>query len=264
MIAPAADEHGGMRVGATLLGTAVIAVGLLAGCAADSAEPVTADPCARRITEAAAAIDIDDQVRVLDEAMYVCRTLDEFTAGVADHPGLMAVEPVVFLARRCVRSEIAAVRESPICDTEAVNALIAPATVGPPGTVPADVAAAAEPVYLGETLDGRTVEIVPDADTPFVDGRPQVIVRMVDLAFSDGCDGLLDEREYWSGRAGDPDIGDEASVYARHAISLMEFIDCDMAADEPVPDTTPEPDDPTSEDPTPDESTIDGDDGSAD
>lgn len=248
MIASVADEHGGMRPGVTLLGTVVIAVGLLTGCAADSAEPVTADPCVRRISEAAEAIDIDDQVRVLDEAMYVCRTLDEFAAGVAEHPGIMAVEPVVFLARRCVRSEIAAVRESPICDTEAVNALIAPDTAGTTGTATADVAA--EPVYLGETLDGRTVEIVPDADTPFVDGRPQVIVRMVDLAFSDGCDGLLDEREYWTGRAADPDVGDEASVYARHAISLMEFIDCDMAADDPALDTTPEPDDPTADDPT--------------
>lgn len=230
-----------MRPGATRLLGLALAIGVVAGCAAADAEPVTADPCARRISEAADAIDIDDQVRLLDEAMYVCRTLEEFTAGIADHPGIMAVEAVVFLARRCVRSEIAAVRESPICDTDAVSALIAPDPSGTAGTAPGDVATV-EPVYLGETLDGRTVEIVPDADTPFVDGRPQVIVRMVDLAFSDGCDGLVDERDYWSQRADDPDVGDEASVYARHAVSLMDFIDCEVPADEPA-----------------DESTIDGD-----
>lgn len=238
-----------MRPGVTLLGTVAITVGVIAGCAADDARPVTVDPCARRIGEAAEAIDIDDQVRLLDEAMYVCRTLDEFAAGVADHPGIMAVEPVVFLARRCIRSEIAAVQESPICDTAAVSALIAPDAADPSGTAPVDVAA--DPVYLGETLDGRTVEIVPDADTPFVDGRPQVIVRMVDLAFSDGCDGLVEEREYWSARAADPDVGDEASVYARHAISLMEFIDCEVPTDIPADIPTDEP-------------AVDGADGSAD
>jgi len=232
-----------MRIGSPVVGLVVGCAALMAGCAADDAGPITADPCARRIAEAADAIEVDDQVRLLDEAMYLCRSIGEFTAGVAGHPGIMAVEPVVFLARRCVRSDIAAVRESPICDDSAVAALLEPDTAGlAAGATPA--VADVDPVYLGETLDGRTVEIVPDADTPFVDGRPQVIVRMVDLAFADGCDGLVDELEYWTTRAGDGEIGDEASVYARHAVSLMEFIGCEeMPATTPATTVDPPPDD---------------------
>jgi hypothetical protein len=235
-----ADDHEGMRIGVPVVGAFALVAGTLTGCAADTDDVVTADPCARRIADAADAIDIDDQVTLLDEAMYLCRSLEEFTAGVAGHPGIMAVEPVVFLARRCVRSDIAAVRESPICDTEAVGALVEPESSVTEASGVSPAVPAADPVYLGETLDGRTVEIVPDADTPFVDGRPQVIVRMVDLAFSDGCDGLVDEREYWTARSAEPAIGDEASVYARHAVSLMEFIRCEAEQD-PATSTSTQP-----------------------
>jgi hypothetical protein len=224
-----------MRLGAPVVGLVAATSSLLVGCAADDAGPVTADPCARRIAAAADAVEIDDQVLLLDESMYLCRSVGDFVGAVAEHPGIMAVEPVVFLARRCARSDIAAVRESPICDDPAVAALLETDSADPSsGVAAADV----DPVYLGETLDGRTVEIVPDADTPFIDGRPQVIVRMVDLAFSDGCDGLVDELEYWTARREDDEVGDEASVYARHAVSLMEFIDCEVATD-PTPDSAP-------------------------
>jgi hypothetical protein len=83
--------------------------------------------------------------------------------------------------------------------------------------------------FIGRNLNGDEVTIVPDADTPFIDGRPEAIVVMVDTAFADGCSGLADEVGYWSALIDDPGIGPEASVYAQHALDLSNFIGCDRS-----------------------------------
>jgi hypothetical protein len=195
----------------------------LVGCSAPAAEPVDTDPCARRVAIAAAAIDIDDQVDALDEAMTVCRDLDAFANEVDDHPGTLGVEPAVFAARRCARSELPGIATAPICDDPAVGLLTGAVTA----TAVDDGADALS--FIGRNLNGDEVTIVADADTPFIDGRPEAIVVMVDTAFTDGCSGLDEEVSYWSALIDDPGIGPEASVYAQHALDLSNFIGCDRS-----------------------------------
>ena len=201
----------------------VVAGFFVAGCSAPTAEPVDADPCARRVAVAAAAIDIDDQVDALDDALTVCRDLDAFSTEVNDHPGTLGVEPAVFAARRCSRSQLAGIATAPICDDPAV-ALLTGEHAGAPVE---DGGGADTASFIGRDLNGDEVTIVADADTPFIDGRPEAIVMMVDTAFTDGCTGLDDEFDYWSARIDDPGIGPEASVYAQHALDLRNFIGCD-------------------------------------
>ena len=201
---------------------ALVVTGLvLTGCSAPAAEPVDTDPCARRVTLAASAIDIDDQVAALDEALTVCRDLDAFRIEVDQHPGTLGVEPAVFAARRCSRSELPGIATAPICDDPAVGLLTG-------ATTATAVEESTEALsFVGRNLNGDDVTIVADADTPFVDGRPEAIVMMVDTAFTDGCTGLDDEIDYWSALIDDPGIGPEASVYAQHALDLRNFIGCD-------------------------------------
>ena len=88
-----------------------------------------------------------------------------------------------------------------------------------------------ELVFVGETLDGRRIEIRPDADTVFVGDVPQVVQQTVDIAVEAGCDGVIAQRDLWASRVNDPVIGDEASVYAHHAQNVANYIGCDVAAD---------------------------------
>ena len=198
-------------------------IGITSACTAPSTEPTESDPCRRRVAAAADAIAIDEQVDLLDEAIGICANLDEFAGALDAHPGIIGIEPAVFAARRCARSELVGITTAPICDDDAV--VMMTSATGPnlsPSESPVD-----ETGYVGLDLDGELVTILPDADTVFEGDRPQAIVRMVDRAFSDGCAGLDDEYAYWYALIDEPGIGPEASVYARNAADLRTFIGCE-------------------------------------
>ncbi|HEX6658535.1 MAG TPA: hypothetical protein VF065_10665, partial [Ilumatobacter sp.] len=91
-------------------------------------------------------------------------------------------------------------------------------------------------VFVGETLDGRRIEIRPDADTVFVGDVPQVVQQTVDIAIEAGCDGVIAQRDLWASRANDAVIGDEASVYAHHAQNVANYIGCESP---PLPTVAP-------------------------
>ena len=93
-----------------------------------------------------------------------------------------------------------------------------------------------ELVFVGETLDGRRIEIRPDADTVFVGDVPQVVQQTVDIAVEAGCDGVIAQRDLWASRINDPVIGDEASVYAHHAQNVANYIGCTSP---PIPTVAP-------------------------
>ncbi|MDA3028768.1 MAG: hypothetical protein O2925_08205 [Actinomycetota bacterium] len=192
-------------------------------CGTPAAEPVETDPCIRRVALAASSINIDEQLERLDEALSICSNLDAFASALDAHPGTIGVNAAVFAARRCTRSDVAAVTTAPICDDAAVALLSSADSGSDSGSANNDMPTN----YVGLNLDGEEVTIEPDADTEFSDDRPVAISQMVDLAFSDGCAGLRDEHSYWLELVDDPGIGPEASVYARHALDLMAFIGCE-------------------------------------
>jgi hypothetical protein len=197
-------------VTASLLG----AVAFVSACTPDDPSTAPVDSCTAYVDRAADAAEIDDQIALLDTALVVCRSYESFDTRVSRYPSLIGFDTATFVQRRCGTVDDDDVRASIICTTTVVTT-----TVPPAPTVP-------EPVYLGQTLDGREIEIRPDADTPFVDDKPAAIVQIVDIAAEDGCPGVGAEIERWSALAADPVVGDEASVYAQHALNVAAFIDC--------------------------------------
>lgn len=196
--------------------TASVAVALVvaAGCQDDEATTEPSDPCASVVSRAADSGDIREQIELLDEALVVCRSILSLDAQLSRYPTIIGYDTQTFVANRCATVEDDDVQASSICSTAS-----APATTAPDPAV-------GEVEYVGQTLDGRTVTIVEDADTPFVQGNPEPIVQIVDIASEDGCPGVQAELERWSALVGDPAIGDEASVYAQHATNVLAFIGC--------------------------------------
>ena len=198
---------------AALLGVVVLAGGA-AGCTDD--EPTTTasgNACSSAVNDAADAAEIPDQIAMLDTALVVCRSYDAFAAELAERPQIIGYDALTFVTRRCL-SAGATVRSSTIC----MSTVTTTASTTPPTEPPIS--------YVGRTLDGRDVTIEPDADTQFIDGTPAAIVQIVDIANEDGCAGVEQEQERWTALADDPLIGDEASVYAQHAINVASFIGC--------------------------------------
>ena len=95
---------------------AVAAVLAMTSCSADSAGPVATDPCGRRVAEAADAITISEQVRLLDEAIYLCGFLTLFAAEVDANDGVLNVPVEDFIRRRCELSPIDGTRAAAMCD----------------------------------------------------------------------------------------------------------------------------------------------------
>ena len=98
------------------------------------------------------------------------------------------------------------------------------------------VAAADVPVFVGETLDGRQVEIRPSDEVPF-DGETPVAISEIVSAAQDGCDQVYSLRDEWSGRTTDPAYGDAASVFAQHAQNVAIYIRCEPPPEQPTVDT---------------------------
>jgi hypothetical protein len=193
----------------------VVMVALAAACSPASPETATTG-CATAVADAARSIDIDDQKRFLDEALLQCRSVADLANELNRHPGLLGFSATEFVTARCARIDDPATLRAPTC-----AAVAAPATTAPPTTV-VDV------VFVGDTLDDRRIEIRPGATTRFVGEVPEVVQQTVDIAFESGCDGLIAQRDLWFGRTGDPVTGDEASVYARHAQNVAEYIGCEI------------------------------------
>jgi hypothetical protein len=194
---------------------ATLSAGLLAllSTACSPTETATETGCASTVHDASVAVEVSDQVRLLDMAMVRCRSLQELTAEMGKYPGIVGYDLNTFVQLRCSRVTDESVRSSPAC-------LAFTATTVVPTTAPVDL------VFVGETLDGRRIEIRPDADTVFVGTVPQVIQQTVDIAVESGCDGVIAQRDLWASRIRDPVIGDEASVYAHHAQNVANYIGC--------------------------------------
>jgi hypothetical protein len=172
--------------------------------------------CADTVDDAADAIEIDDQKRLLDQALLQCRSVADLTRELDRHPGLIGFSTDAFVAIRCERIEDRATQRAPTCAS-----VISPTTTAPPTTV-------VDLVFVGDTLDGRRIEIRPSDTVRFVGEVPEVIQQTVDIAIESDCDGLIEQRDRWFARIGDPDIGDVASVYARHAQNVAAYVQCEV------------------------------------
>jgi hypothetical protein len=186
-------------------------------------EETTQSGCAATVHDASLAVEVADEVRLLDMAMVRCRSLEELTAEMGKYPGIVGYDLNTFVQLRCSRVTDESVRASPAC-------LAFTATTTVPATAPVEL------VFVGETLDGRRIEIRPDADTVFVGEVPQVVQQTVDIAIEAGCDGVIAQRDLWASRVNDAVVGDEASVYAHHAQNVANYIGC-LAP--PIPTVAP-------------------------
>lgn len=209
--------------------TFLVTVAMMAGtfvlaCSEEERQVVRSEPCAELMDEMAMAREIDEQIDLLDTALVVCRSADAFAAAMERHEGAVAVEPMEFVTNRCDQPPTARVGGSRICRE-----------VAPPTTTTTVPDQAAVLTYAGRTLDGRDVEIT-SAQTMFTEGRPATIVQIVDIGTEDGCEGVQREYDRWIPFVTSPDIGDEASVYAQHAINVLGRLGCDI----PNPPTQPE------------------------
>lgn len=187
-----------------------------AACSTDEPEVAPGDPCRATIDQASAEAEISRQVELLDQALLICPSVEAFAVNAQRHPTLFGWDVATYLGTRCTTVEDDAVRRSRICRTGSVTTTT---------LAPADVL---DVVYVGTTLDGREVEIRPSPGRPFDDGIPSVIEAMTDVAIQDGCDGVRAVYESWVVRVDDVLIGDEASVYAQHALDVLAYIQCEL------------------------------------
>ncbi len=196
----------------------IVAVTLVLGITACSPndDEAAETGCAATVRDASLAVEVGDQVRLLDQALVRCRSLQELTGEMGRYPGITGYDVATFVQLRCARVFDESVRTSPACASVAVTTSVA---------APAPV----EVVFVGDTLDGRRIEIRPDADTPFVGQVPQAVQQTVDIAVEAGCEGVIAQRDMWAALAADPAIGDEASVYAHHAQNVANYIGCEAA-----------------------------------
>ena len=203
-----------LRRGAATI-TAVVVLGATA-CTAptDGASESATTGCAATIADASQARETAAQVRLLDRALTVCGSYDTFTAELGRYPSMIGYDPATYVAKRCTKVDDRQVRRSPTC-----RAVVAATTV--PTTAPSDIS------FVGNTLDGRTVELRPSARVAFVGEYPAVIQQTVDIAAESGCDGVFEQRDLWASQVDDTPAGDEASVYAEHAQNVATFIGCD-------------------------------------
>jgi hypothetical protein len=133
------------------------------------------------------------------------------------HPGAIAVTPATFIQRRCENPPNVTVARSLICQS------VTPTVVSVPGDSDLQV-------YIGRTLDGRSVELRSD-QVRFTDGRPAGIVEVVEVSTRQGCEGLAALYAQWIPMVNLEDRGDELSVYAQHTVNLMQSLGCDPPRD---------------------------------
>ena len=182
--------------------------------------------CASAVRAASRAAEPDEQVDLLDTALLACSSYDTFRDQVGRYPGIIGYDLDTVLELRCVRADDERIRTTAAC-----SAVVAPPTTPPPATV-------AELVFVGDTVDGRRVEIRPTAEIPFEGDVPAAVQQTVDIAVEDGCLGVIQQRNSWLDRIDDPTIGDAASVFAQHAQNVAVYIRCDPPPIEPGTEET--------------------------
>ena len=198
------------------LGAAALSAALLTACTPPSDEEVAPPTgCAALTREASLEVEPDTQVEALDTALIACATYTAFGTEINRYPGIIGYDLDTYLLLRCERSDDDRVRATPACD-----GLVGPATTPPPVTAP-------ELVFVGDTLDGRRVEIRPSNLIEFDGDVPAVVQQTVDIAVESGCPGVIAQFDLWAGRTDDPLIGDEASVFAQHALNVAAYIQCE-------------------------------------
>jgi hypothetical protein len=171
--------------------------------------------CAASVRTASQAIEPDDQVALLDAALVACASAASFRTEVGRYPGIIGYSVDDFLQRRCEASDDTRVPRSASC-----SGLVAAPTTPPPATI-------ADLVFVGDTVDGRRIEIRPSNLIEFDGDIPAAVQQTVDIAVESGCDGVIAQRDLWLSRIGDPAIGDAASVFAQHAQNVAVYIQCD-------------------------------------
>ena len=194
----------------------VLAGLLLVGVACDGGaeEQSGVDPCVTTIERASRAAEISDQIELLDSALLSCRSFTAYDAQLGRYPGIIGYDGLTYVTTRCAAlADDELVSESSVCTD-----VYSPTT--------STIAGVPALEYVGQTMDGREVTIGPE-DTEFVDGKPAAIVAIVDIAAEDGCAGVEAERDRWLADVNDPIVGDQASVYARHAENVLAFIACE-------------------------------------
>ena len=170
--------------------------------------------CSDTVEQAWRAMEVADQVALLDTALLTCRSYTSLVNELRQYPGIVGYEVETFVRLRCERTDDEAVRTGPACST-----VITPTTA--PQTTLVDL------VFVGDTLDGRRIEIRPDATTEFVGDVPATVQQTVDIAIESGCEGVIEQRDFWAAQISDPTIGDRASVYAQHAQNVADYIQCE-------------------------------------
>jgi hypothetical protein len=208
-----------------LLPTTLIVIAALAaaGCTEDGDTTTASAPdtgCEATVRDASFAAEVDEQVALLDLALERCPSFGRLVGEMARYPGIVGYDVATFVELRCEAASDPAVIGGAACASFRSTVTT--------------IASSDELVFVGETLDGRVVEVRPDADTVFVNGVPEVVQRTVDIANEAGCDGVYAQRDEWAARADEPGIGDEASVYAVHAETVARYIGCE---DRPLPTT---------------------------
>ena len=197
------------------LGVTLLAATLVAMTACDPPDETSATTrCSDSMEVAAAASEPRDQVRLLDRALQTCASYDLFTRELAEYPSIIGYDPATFVELRCNSVSDEAVRTGPTCAS-----VIVPPSTAPPTT-------AVELVYVGDTLDGRRIEIRPSDATTFDGEVPTVIQQTVNIAVESGCDGVIEQRDLWAAQADGSPEGSIASVYAQHAQNVADFIQC--------------------------------------
>jgi hypothetical protein len=191
-----------------------LALSMLAACSPGE-QTATTTSCASTVKEASLESEPAAQVRMLDLALIACASYDSFTSELARYPSSIGYDPVTYVERRCTNVIDQAVLQGATC-----AAVITPATTTPPTTIVALV-------FVGDTVDGRPIEIRPGGDIEFVGDTPAVIQQTVDIAFESGCEGVIAQRDLWAARIDDSPEGDIASVYAQHAQNVANFIRCE-------------------------------------
>lgn len=193
-----------------------LAAAALVVSACDPPDESTASTrCSDKVAEAAAASEPKAQVRLLDRALQTCGSYQLFTTELADYPSIIGYDPATFVELRCNVVTDQAVREGPTC-----SSVIVPPSTAPPTT-------AVELLYVGDTVDGRQVEIRPSSAIAFDGDVPAVIQQTVNIAVESGCEGVIAQRDLWAGQIDDSDAGAIASVYAQHAQNVADFIQCE-------------------------------------
>ena len=148
-----------------------------AACSRDD-EPEAATGCASTVREASLAVEVDEQIALLDVALSQCISAGALIGEMSRDPGIVGYSPATYVELRCSNASDDVVLTSAVCTTYR-----APST-----TVPV-VAPSAD--YVALTLDGRSIVIVPDVDAPFVGAVPEPMQRNVDIAVEQGCIGVI-------------------------------------------------------------------------